>query len=171
MDFWDLTTLDVQPHQPVVLHSDEGAARVVAISLPAGEELQDHEVHEHAWLHVHQGAVEVEAQGERRRAGAGSLVHWRPGERHAVRATEDALLLLLLAPWPGPGHPSLREGGATSAGPVRGSATAEGAPGEPATAAEGDGDPAVPVAQAEPELRGSPPGASPTQPIDPASAG
>jgi len=166
MDFWDLTTLDVQPHQPVVLHSDEGAARVVAINLPAGEELQDHEVHEHAWLHVHQGAVEVEAREERRRAGAGSLVHWRPAERHAVRATEDALLLLLLAPWPGPGHPSLREGGAASAGSVRSGAAAGGA-----TAAEGDGDPAVPVAQAEPELRGSPPGASPTQPIDPPSAG
>lgn len=171
MDFWDLTTVDVQPGRPVVLHSDEGAARVIAISLPAGDELQDHEVHEHAWLHVHRGAIEVEAEGDRRRAAAGSLVHWRPGERHAVRASEDALLLLLLAPWPGAGHPSLREGGATSAGPVRGSATADGASGRPATAAERDGDPAIPVGQAEPELRGSPPGAPATTPIDPPSAG
>lgn len=121
MDFWDLTTLDVQPRQPVVLHSDEGAARVVAISLPAGEELQEHEVHEHAWLHVHAGAIEVAAaDGGTQRAAAGSLVHWAPGERHAVRASDDALLLLLLAPWPGPGHPNLREGGATSAGALRG---------------------------------------------------
>ena len=43
------------------------------------------------------------------RAAAGSLLHWAPGERHAVRAVEDALLLLLLAPWPGPGHPSTPE--------------------------------------------------------------
>lgn len=108
MDFWDITTLGVQPRQPVVLHSDEGAARVVAIALPAGEELQEHEVHEHAWLHVHHGAVEVEdADGGSRHAGAGALIHWRPGERHAVRSVEDALLVLLLAPWPGPGHPSL----------------------------------------------------------------
>ncbi len=108
MDIWHLESLDVQPHQPVVLHSDDGAARVVAINLPAGEELQDHEVHEHAWLHVHQGEVEVEAGGTADRAGPGALVHWRPGERHAVRATQDALLVLLLAPWPGPGHPNLR---------------------------------------------------------------
>jgi quercetin dioxygenase-like cupin family protein len=106
MDIWDLTALDVYPHHPVVLHSDEGAARVVALRLPAGEELQEHEVHEHAWLHVHRGAIEVEADGRMVAAGAGSLVHWRPGERHTVRATEEALMVLMLAPWPGPGHPS-----------------------------------------------------------------
>lgn len=110
MDFWDLETVDVQPHKPVVLHSDEGAARVVAINLPAGEELQDHEVHEHAWLHVHHGEVEVSADGSSRQAGSGALVHFAPGERHAVKATADAMLLLLLAPWPGVGHPNLRNG-------------------------------------------------------------
>ena len=108
MDIWDLQSLAVEPQHPEVLHSDEGAARVIAISLRAGEALEDHEVHEHAWLTVHRGAVEVEQGGEAVAARAGSLVHWSPQERHAVRATEDALLLLLLAPWPGPGHPSLR---------------------------------------------------------------
>jgi quercetin dioxygenase-like cupin family protein len=108
MDVWDLTALAVEPHQPEVLHSDEGAARVIAINLPAGEELGDHEVHEHAWLHVHQGVVEVGEDGKLRRVGAGALVHWEPQERHAVVAVEDALLALILAPWPGPGHPSLR---------------------------------------------------------------
>ena len=106
MNIWDLTALDIQPHKPEVLHSDEGAARVVAINLPAGEEMQEHEVHEHAWLHVHQGAVDVESNGDRMTARAGALVHWEPQERHTVRATEDALLLLVLAPWPGLGHPS-----------------------------------------------------------------
>ncbi len=38
-------------------------------------------------------------------------MHWEPGERHAVRALDDALLVLILAPWPGPGHPSLRNAG------------------------------------------------------------
>lgn len=108
MDIWNLSALAVEPSQPQVLHSDEGAARVIAINLPAGEELSDHEVHEHAWLHVHSGAVEVAQGEERQQVGEGSLVHWRPQERHAVRAVEDALLLLLLAPWPGPGHPNLR---------------------------------------------------------------
>jgi len=116
MDSWNLVELDVPPHQPVVLHSDEGAARVVALNLPAGEELQEHEVHEHAWLHVHRGAVEVETGGERRRIEDGSLVHWAPGERHAVRAVQDSLLLLMLAPWPGPGHPSTSEAVAARTG-------------------------------------------------------
>jgi quercetin dioxygenase-like cupin family protein len=108
MDIWDLNELTVEPHHPVVLHSDEGAARVIAIALPAGEELSEHEVHEHAWLHVQRGAVDVLDGGEPTRAGTGALVHWAPQERHAVRAVEDALLALILAPWPGPGHPNLR---------------------------------------------------------------
>ncbi len=108
MDIWHLGALAVEPQHPQVLHSDEGAARVIAVSLRAGEALEDHEVHEHAWLTVHRGAVEVEQAGETAAAPAGSLVHWNPQERHAVRATEDSLLVLLLAPWPGPGHPSLR---------------------------------------------------------------
>lgn len=108
MDIWRLDALTVEPQHPQVLHSDEGAARVIAIRLRTGEALDDHEVHEHAWLTVHSGAVEVVQAGEATAAPAGSLVHWSPQERHAVRATEDCLLLLLLAPWPGPGHPSLR---------------------------------------------------------------
>src|SRR4051794_27613128 len=113
MDLWNLAALDVTPRQPVVLHSDEGAARAIAIRLPAGERLQEHQVHEHAWLHVHAGEVEVAAAegADPQRAGAGALVHWAPGERHAVTAREDALLLLLLAPWPGPGHPRLTSAG------------------------------------------------------------
>jgi quercetin dioxygenase-like cupin family protein len=109
MDIWNLSEMEVAPHRPVVLHSDEGAARAVAIALPAGEQLQEHEVHEHAWLMVHRGTVAVEADGGTTTAPAGTLVHWRPQERRTVRATEDALLVLLLAPWPGPGHPSTPE--------------------------------------------------------------
>jgi quercetin dioxygenase-like cupin family protein len=108
VDVWDLASLAVEPSQPVVLHSDEGAARVIALRLPAGDEFQEHEVHEHAWLHVQRGVVEVVQDGEPRRAEAGSLVHWRPQERHTVRGLEDALLILILAPWPGPGHPGIR---------------------------------------------------------------
>jgi quercetin dioxygenase-like cupin family protein len=112
MDIWDLNTVEIEPRQPVVLHSDEGAARIVAINLPDGEALLDHEVHEHAWLLVHSGAVEVEAGGgEAQRVDAGALVHWSPAERHAVRAVEDTRLFLMLAPWPGPGHPNLRNAG------------------------------------------------------------
>jgi len=108
MDIWDIRTLDVQPHQPEILRSDDGVARVIAIYLPAGEELQEHEVHEHAYLIVADGEVELSRRGDTQTAGAGTVTHWDPQERHEVRATSDARLILVLAPWPGPGHPSRR---------------------------------------------------------------
>ena len=45
METWDISTVDVQPHQPEVLASSE-EGRVIAINLPAGEALDDHQVHE-----------------------------------------------------------------------------------------------------------------------------
>jgi redox-sensitive bicupin YhaK (pirin superfamily) len=105
MDTWDIRSLDVQPHQPQILRSDEGAARAILINLPAGEQLQEHEVHEHAYLVVVDGEVQLSGEA----AGPGTAAHWVPQERHDVTATSDARLLLILAPWPGPGHPGNRE--------------------------------------------------------------
>ena len=104
MDTWNLRNLDVEPRQPSVLRSDRGAARCIAINLPAGEQLQDHEVHEHAWLHVHEGEVEIVQDGQTTNGAAGFLAHFEPHERHEVRATADATLILILAPWPGEGR-------------------------------------------------------------------
>lgn len=109
MDHWDLSTLDVQPHQPQILHSVRGNARSIVLHLPAGESLKDHEVHEQAHLVVVGGEVEVEAAGETVKARAGHLAVFEPGERREVRATSDARLLLVLAPWPGEGHPGARD--------------------------------------------------------------
>lgn len=95
----------MEPHKPEILSSVEKAARVIALSLPAGEELQEHEVHERAWLVVLDGEIEVEAGGSVVAGGAGLVAEFGPRERHEVRATSDARLLLLLAPWPGDGHP------------------------------------------------------------------
>ncbi len=114
MDHWDVASLTVNPHQPEVLRSDN-ETRVVAIHLPAGEALGEHQVHERAWLMVAAGEIEVEVEGETISGGPGLLVHWEPNERHEVRATSDARLILLLSPWPGEGHPSRRgEAGAAS---------------------------------------------------------
>jgi quercetin dioxygenase-like cupin family protein len=111
MKTWDLSSLDVQPHQPEVLSSDD-EGRVIAINLPAGEQLQEHQVHERAWLVVAAGAVEIDdAGGETISGGPGLLAAFDPNERHEVRATEDARLLLVLSPWPGEGHPSRRNAG------------------------------------------------------------
>jgi quercetin dioxygenase-like cupin family protein len=109
MEHWDLRTLDVQPRQPQILHSVRGEARSIAIVLPAGEALLDHEVHERAHLVVIDGEVEVGRDGDRFSAAAGTLAVFDPHERHEVRATSDARLLLILAPWPGQGHPGARD--------------------------------------------------------------
>jgi quercetin dioxygenase-like cupin family protein len=107
METWDIASLDVQPRQPEVLRTDP-EARVIAINLPAGEELQEHEVHERAWVVVAAGDVEIEQGGSTVSGSAGFVAHFDPKERHEVRAASDARLLLFLAPWPGEGHPSQR---------------------------------------------------------------
>ena len=108
MDHFDLRSLDVAPHKPEILQSARGEGRAIAINLPAGEQLQEHEVHERSYLVVIDGEVELEAD-EKITAGAGTLAVFDPHERHEVRATSDARLLLVLAPWPGQGHPGARD--------------------------------------------------------------
>lgn len=107
METWNVTSMDVEPRQPAVLRSD-AEARVIAINLPAGKELGDHQVHERAWLVVADGEIEVQQGGQTERGGPGFLAHFDANERHEVRATSDARLVLILAPWPGAGHPSQR---------------------------------------------------------------
>ena len=83
MDTWDIASLDVEPHQPAVLRSDD-ETRVIAINLPAGEDLQEHQVHERAWLVVaRRGRGRA---GRPDRAGGPASGHFEPDERHEVRA-------------------------------------------------------------------------------------
>jgi quercetin dioxygenase-like cupin family protein len=109
MEHWDLRSLDVEPHRPRILHSARGEARSIAINLPAGEELQEHQVHERAYLVVVDGEVEVSDGGATVAGGGGFAAVFDPHERHTVRARTDARLLLVLAPWPGDGHPGARD--------------------------------------------------------------
>ena len=106
METWDVTDLAVEAGKPEILASD-GEGRVIAIELPAGDRLGEHQVHERAWVVVVSGAVEIGVPGgETVSGGPGLLAAFAPHERHEVAATEDARLLLVLAPWPGVGHPS-----------------------------------------------------------------
>jgi quercetin dioxygenase-like cupin family protein len=107
MDTWDIASLPVEPRHPQVLRSDD-ETRVIAINLPAGERLQEHQVHERAWLVVADGEVEVEEGDRTVTGGPGLLLHFEPNERREVRATADARLILMLSPWPGEGHPRRR---------------------------------------------------------------
>jgi quercetin dioxygenase-like cupin family protein len=105
MRSWQVDKLDLKPRLPEILSSnDEG--RALALDLAAGESLRDHEVHERAWNVVIEGEIEVSAAaGESARGSAGLMVELAPRERHEVLALSKARLLLLLTPWPGPGHP------------------------------------------------------------------
>ena len=107
MQTWDISALSIEPHQPQVLRSDS-ETRAIAIQLPAGEELQEHQVHERAYLLVATGEIEIAQDDQQVTGGPGFLSHFEPNERRTVRAISDARLLLVLAPWPGVGHPSAR---------------------------------------------------------------
>ena len=82
----------------------EDEARAVLIGLEPGQKLGDHQVKEHAWLFVVSGSVQIAAADGSVEAPAGTLAHFEPDERHSVQSEGGAKVLLLLAPWPGPGH-------------------------------------------------------------------
>ena len=105
MEAWRLPEIETPAgsRSPVVLKSDD-EARAVLVGLDPGQALGDHQVKEHAWILVVEGSVTVRAASEELLAPAGTLVRFEPDERHSVRSEGGAKLLLLLAPWPGPGH-------------------------------------------------------------------
>lgn len=105
MRSWDLLAIETPTgsRSPVVLHSDD-ETRAVLIRLAPGQSLGDHQVKEHAFILVVDGAVEVDSGGDRREARAGTLLQFEPDERRSVSTASGARLLLLFAPWPGPGH-------------------------------------------------------------------
>jgi hypothetical protein len=105
MQSWDLKGVDVPAHQPEIL-SSAGDARAILLHLPAGEELQEHEVHERARIVVIDGEVGVTTpDGDAVSAAAGHLFEFGPQERHTVTARSPTRLLIVLSPWPGDGHP------------------------------------------------------------------
>ncbi|HEY8646929.1 MAG TPA: cupin domain-containing protein [Gaiellaceae bacterium] len=105
MQRWNLLELDAPDgtRDPIVLHSDDGA-RAVLIVLQAGQSLGDHQVKENAWITVLDGSVQITVDGDTVHADTGTLVRFKPDERHALRSDSGARILMLLAPWPGEGH-------------------------------------------------------------------
>ena len=104
MQSWNLVELATAggTRSPIVLHST-GEARAVLIGIDPGQELGDHQVHENAYVVVVDGQVQV-ASGEKLTAGPGTLVRFEEKERHRVSSGAGARVLMILAPWPGPGH-------------------------------------------------------------------
>jgi quercetin dioxygenase-like cupin family protein len=95
----------LKAHAPRILSSTKDG-RAIALVIPAGESLHDHQVHERALVSIVSGECEITtATGELVGGVPGTTAEFEPGERHAVRALSETRLLLLLTPWPGVGHP------------------------------------------------------------------
>ena len=108
MERWHLPSIDASgKREPRVLFS-RADGRAVLIDLSEGEELGDHRLHESAVLQVVAGKVAIELDDMGAECDAGTLLTFDPGETRRLRALEPSRLLLLLTPWPGPGH--FREG-------------------------------------------------------------
>ena len=105
MQSWNLREIETPRgrRSPVVLDTDD-VGRAILIGLEPGQRLGEHEVKEHAFLLVVDGLAQVEVGGDVAEAPAGTLFRFEPEERHAVSTADGARLLLVLAPWPGPGH-------------------------------------------------------------------
>ncbi len=105
MQSWNLLEIETPggTRSPVVLHSTD-EARAVLIDIDPGQELGQHQVHERAYLLVLDGRARIESGNDSLEAGRGTLVRFEENERRRVSSDEGARLLLLLAPWPGPGH-------------------------------------------------------------------
>ena len=105
MHTWKLSEIETPggSRSPVVLRSED-EARAVLVGLDPGQELGDHQVKEHAWIVVVDGTATFRAGDDTVDAPVGTLVRFEPDERHSVSSETGAKLLLLLAPWPGPGH-------------------------------------------------------------------
>ncbi|HEX3802224.1 MAG TPA: cupin domain-containing protein [Solirubrobacteraceae bacterium] len=110
MKSWDLHAVALSPHSPEVLESGEDG-RAIALEIPAGGSLREHQVHEGAWVVVVSGEVAISNEDDQNHVtgGPGLMVKFEPGERHSIDAVSNARILLLLTPWPGDGHPGAME--------------------------------------------------------------
>jgi quercetin dioxygenase-like cupin family protein len=104
MQRWHLPSVEAHSkREPRVLFSTP-QCRAVVIDLVQGDVMGEHQVRERAVVEVVAGRVRLQADSETVECGAGTLITFDPGERHAVEALESSRLLLLLAPWPADGH-------------------------------------------------------------------
>jgi quercetin dioxygenase-like cupin family protein len=89
--------------EPRVLFS-RPECRAVLIDLNEGDELGDHRLHESAIVEVVSGRVGLTAGDLGVECDAGTLLTFDPGETRRLRARAPSRVLLVLSPWPGPGH-------------------------------------------------------------------
>jgi quercetin dioxygenase-like cupin family protein len=110
MQQWDLTAPNVGGRTgPRVLFSTS-EARGIVVALAKGEEMGEHQVRERAFIQVLKGSVTCTSGVDTATWAEGTLILFEPGEPHSVRALLPTRLLVVLAPWPAPGHYEAAEG-------------------------------------------------------------
>ncbi|MDQ4045497.1 MAG: cupin domain-containing protein [Chloroflexota bacterium] len=88
--------------------------RVVVVTMLQGGELQEHTAPGPIMIHVIEGGMEVDVEGETHPLDSGELISLAPGVRHAVRCVKDGAFLLTIGvflrePDPGGRHGSTEE--------------------------------------------------------------
>ena len=107
METWDIRSLAIEPHQPQVLRSD-AETRAIAICSPPARSSRSTRCTRAPTCSSSTARSRSRRTAQSTTGGSGLLSHFEPNERRTVKAISDARLVLVLAPWPGEGHPSLR---------------------------------------------------------------
>lgn len=105
MDVWQVDQLRPEPKRPEILRSDDGAARVITMAITRGT-VRVHDGHEHGWVMVLDGLLEITSGEQTVQLGRGTLAHFDPYEQRRVEAKMDTTVIYLLTPFPGANHPS-----------------------------------------------------------------
>jgi quercetin dioxygenase-like cupin family protein len=72
------------------------ALEVIRLVVPAGKQIERHQVPGEVTMQCLEGKVDVEADGAGCQLAAGELIYLRGGQGHALRGVEDASLLLTI---------------------------------------------------------------------------
>ena len=110
MQHWVLTEPNAGGKNGPRVGVSTSEVRAVVIALAQGEEMGDHQVRERALIQVLSGSVSCTSSVDTATCEEGTLILFEPGERHSVRALLPTRLLVVLAPWPAPGHYDAAEG-------------------------------------------------------------
>ena len=88
-------------NRPVVhALADSGHARVMLVCLKAGQSLRDHRSTSQVIAHFLRGRAVFYADGVPKDAGPGSMILLEANHFHRVEATDDCVVLVIMAPHP-----------------------------------------------------------------------
>jgi quercetin dioxygenase-like cupin family protein len=94
MQAWGLDRLCLAVDAPQILGSDKDLCRVVALLLPQGDTLREHQTGEVTVLFLTRGLLLISSSAGERTIASPSLIRFEPGECHEVRAVIECQVVL-----------------------------------------------------------------------------